>query len=669
MKEKFLHGAVLLLEEDETRSGIARKCSDLRSLGLNTAVIWPPCFYREGKRNYDIQKTVLKCAEEVGLRVIVELTGQVADLEYLPDCDWKDEYAVTHPDGSAARMQNGLGESNYNHPEVKQILHDFLRETVAEFRSFPALLAWDVWNETHFKSHDPFTLREFQHFLKRKYVTIAKLNTIWKKSYTAFEQIRLDPITWGSIASDCDWEEFRTDNLAAIAAEWVGIVRETDPDHPVLADNVMSNAVWSEFDRGTDDWKLARQIDLFGLSFYPKTGGRLLKVNESWLRRLTFAGAFSAGNGKFLISEMQSHCYSEIFTAERVAPDELLDWNLESLFEGSRGTLYWKWEPFRAGFQIGGRGLVLADGSFSKRARAVAEFSHLLAEHPDLTSLTPVKHAALLYDRISNFTVKAVNNRIRGIIGDDQCAQARFGLAMSAAERNVPLAVRTPEQILLENGLEGIRLLFLPYQLVMDQRLADSLIRFVEAGGTLVANWPCGDISPEGRLAKHVPGGPLAPLLPLRQTDHIQDSFRGEPIEIQELEILSDTMEILLRSDSGHPLALKKNCGNGAVFYFASALWNDRFLHGRRACADAFWSCLPQDSAPLKAGVPVLHAIGGAGEYLLVNNEEGLAECILETGRDAEKIFGSGSLVRKDGKLVLTGARHTILRLKGETDK
>ena len=662
MKKKFLHGAVLLLEENETGEGIAQKCADMRSLGLNTAVIWPPCFYREGKRDYSIQKMVLDSAEKAGLKVIIELTGQVSHLEYLPDCDWLDNYAVLNPDGTPARMQNGLGESNYNHPEVKRMLRNFFIETVGALRSHPALLAWDIWNETHFKSSDSFTLKEFQRWLERKYGTIAHLNTVWKSSWTAFAQIRLNPVTWGSISPDCDWEEFRTDNLAAIAAEWAAIVRAADPDHPVIADNVMTNAVWSEFDRGTDDWKLAEQVDHFGISFYPKTGGRLLKLNEPWLRRLTFAGAFSAGRGRFLISEMQSHCYSEIFTAERVAPDELLDWNLEALFEGSGGTIYWKWEPFKAGFQLGGRGLVLADGTLSKRAAAVARFSRLLADHPDLTSLTPARRAAVLYDRTSNFTVKAINNRIRGIIGDDQCARARFGVALSAAERNVPLAVVTPDQI-RHGGLDGVSLLFLPCQLVMDPPLADDLLRFLDAGGTIAANWPCGDISSDGRLAEHLPGGPLHMLFHARQTDNLQDTFRGESIEIQELELLSDASDVLLRSDSGLPLALRTLRGKGAFFYFASPLWDELFRHGRRAAADAFWELLPGAPEDLKADAPLLCATGREYDYVLVNNSELRPECVIETRRPAEQIFGEGALRSGNGKLILTGARHAILRL------
>ncbi len=663
MKESFLHGAVLLLEEDETPESVAGKYAGMRRLGLNTAVIWPPCFYRDGRRDYRIQRMALDGAAEAGIGVIIELTGQVRHLEYLPDCDWTDDYAVLNPDGTPARMQNGLGECNYNHPEVKRILREFLTGTIETFRTHPALLAWDVWNETHFKSYDSFTMNEFRRWLARKYGTIAHLNTVWKRSWTSFEQVYPDPITWRSICSECDWEEFRTDNLAAITAEWVRVVRDVDPDHPVIADNVMSNAVWSEFDRGTDDWKLAAEVDLFGISFYPKTGGRLLKNNESWLRRLTFAGAFSAGRGRFLVSEMQSHCYSEIFTAERVAPDELLDWNLEALFEGCCGTIYWKWEPFKAGFQLGGRGLVLADGSPSRRAGAVARFSRLLADHPELTALTPVRRAAVLYDRTANFTVRAINNRVRDIIGDDQCAQARFGVAMSAAERNVPIAVVTPEQI-HQGALDGLSLLFLPGQLVMDPPLAEALTGFVAAGGTIAANWPCGDVTSGGRLAEHLPGGPLYSLIKARQTDNLLDSFRGEPMEIQELELLSDSNEVLLRSDSGLPLALRSRLGKGWFLYFASALWSDLFQYGRRAAADAFWSLLPGDYAPLKANLPIVCASGAVNDYILVANSENRPECVIETGRHVEKIFGSGTLAVEPGKVILTGARHTVLQMR-----
>ncbi len=662
---EYLHGAVLLLEDDETRDGMRAKCESMRALGLNTAVVWPPVFYKDGKRDFSIQRALLDCAAETGLKVVVELTGQVADLEYLPDCDWRPEYCVTDADGRPALMQNGLGECNYNHPGVRARHAEFFRETVMAYRDHPALLAWDIWNETHFLSFDEYTRAAFRRWLEKKYVRIEALDSAWKKSYTSFEQIRHDPITWASIVPDTDLEEFRTDNLADIAAEWRDIVRAADPDHPVFADNVMSNAVWSEFGRGTDDWKLASRVDLFGVSFYPKTGGRLLKENAAWLRNLTFAGAYSAGGGKFMVAEMQSHCYSEIFTAERVSPEELTSWSLEALFQGSRGCVYWKWEPFKAGFQLGGRGLALSDGTLSRRADAVRAFSAFLAEHPDARSLEPVARAAVVYDRLSNFTVKAVNNRVRHIIGDDQCARARFGAVKTAAERGVPVAVVTPEQILRDGC--GMRVLILPYQLALTPEFAGALETYAADGGLLVLSFPFGDIDGRGRLARDLPGGPLNALLGARTLDNSADTLRGEELEVQEVEVAG--AEVLLRTDSGRPLVLCREIGKagGAVLYVASPFWNDAFDKGRRACADFVWDEILRrrpEAVPVAADTPVVLSRGREYDYLFVENEAGAPSCRIAAPADAELIFGEGAPRRDGDAWAVDGARNAVFRMR-----
>ena len=654
MFDTFRYGSVALLEEEGTAEEFARTCGAMASLGMNTVVIWPPV---------EVQRTFLKTAAEYGLGVIVELTGQVSNLEYLPDSQWRREFAVENSDGTKSLMQNGLGELNYNHPEVKKQLRQFLEYVVGELKEEPALCGWDVWNETHFKSYDEWTLDRFRGWLAKKYGAIGALNRSWKKSYTAFSQIRLDPVTWASIVPDTDWEEFRVQSLAEIVTEWAEIVRRIDPVHPVTADNVMSNAVWSEFDRGTDDWKTASAVDCFGISFYPKTGGRLLKENSPCLRTFTFAGAASAGNGAFMVAEMQSHCYSELFTCERVEPEELIDWNFEALFQGAVGSVYWKWEPFRSGFQLGGRGLVLADGSFSRRAESARRFGEFLKQYPDASCLVPRKTAAVLYDRNTNFAVKAMNNRIRHLIGDDQPARSRLAVAEFCFRRNIPLAGATPEQLL--GGAFRLPLLFLPYQVVMTDRLADWILRYVEAGGIVAAGAPFGDVSAGGCLFDNLPGGPLNGLTGVRQTDCREDSFQGVPFEIREVEVVD--AEVLVRSDRGLPLLLSRKYGGGWFFYLTADVWNlplvmDQFA----ACMERIAGALP---VPVEADCHVEYAAGREADYLWVPNYEQRESCRIRLKREAEIVFGSGELEVLPGELCLKHARQVVLRLKKEAEK
>ncbi len=658
--QRYTYGTVLLLEQEQDENYWNDCCRKMCSLHMNTVVVWPPVFYVDGERDYSVQKRFLDVAQMHGLDVVVELTGQIFNLEYLPDCAYKDEYAVVNADGKIEKMQNGLGELNYNHPEVKSALKEFFRDTVEALKEHEALAGWDVWNETHFKSYDEYTFCVFQSWLERKYGTIGKLNASWKKSYNAFNQVRHDPVTWASIMPDCDWEEFRTDNLAEISASWTGWIKEFDGKHPTTADNVMSNAVWGEFDRGTDDWKVAASADRYGISFYPKTGGRLLPDNTAWLRCLTFAAAAAAGKGSFIVSEMQSHYYSEIFTTERVTSEDIVNWNLEALSQGCAGCIYWKWAPFKTGFQLGGRGLVLADGSLSKRSGAAEKIGKLVKDNPQLNSLKPYASAAVLYDRENNFTVKAINNRVKHIIGDDQPVKARYGLYRLCWENNIPLSVIIPEE--LEGLYEKSRVLFVPYQVSLSEESCNAVRAFVNAGGTLVANYPFVDIDSNGRLYEALPGGPLNDLIGATHLDNLVAD--GE--EIQQLAI-DDGADVICEL-AGDPLIFRRKVGAGQVFYIATALWNaahDGNDDNAKKILGVLLNEIPE-ICPADSELNVVLTEGKDADYLFVGNYQELAGGSVKLKNNYkgyELIFGDCEVKFEGNILSFNNLANAVIRL------
>lgn len=685
MEKDILFGSIFLQDPDFSEDRIREGLSRMTEMKMNTVVVWPPVHYENGKRSFKRHLKFLDLAAEYGLKVIIELTGQVVDLEYMTNDIYRDEYGVTDIHGNVLKMQNGLGEMNFNYGKVRTIVAEMFRDTVNAYKKHPALFAWDIWNETHFKSFDKHTLCEFRKWLAKKYGTVGKLNFAWAKTYTEFDQVEFEECLWSSVMPYVDLEDFRTDNIASMVKFLADCVKRYDTVHPVITDNVMSNAVMDEVERGTDDWKISGNTDIYGISFYPKTGGRLLSEEAPWLRCLTFDGARSAGCGKFFVSEMQSHSYSEIYTAERVSSEEITTWAMEAFSRSAKSVFFWKLYPFRWGQQIGGRGLVLADGSMTERAEAAKRIGEFIRKNPELSGAVRVKSSAgILFDRKNIFNVKAINNRLRGIIGDRQVTESLHGIYKLLFSRNTDVEIVAPVQ--LDSELGKLKTLFLSYQVALDDSAIAKIEAFVRKGGTLVGSHPFLDIDGEGKLRRNLSGGPLNRILGFKYTDNImigkpvfsfgKKKIRGGcPLEIQKIEFDGKKRSGILAEVNGNPLVLSILHGKGKIIYFTTPVWN--YISDETPVLNEEIYGLISDIADLgkvihgsgEAKISVMKTAGHT--YLFVFNygrEETVGingEAVCFPGKP-ECVFGDGELELIEGDVLITG-RSPVYVLKFES--
>ncbi|HBE04162.1 MAG TPA: hypothetical protein DC049_17045 [Spirochaetia bacterium] len=657
------YGTVFLLEEDFSSEHIRKNFEKMKKTGFNTVVIWPAVFYRKKKYFFDIHHIMFEQAEKNCLDVIIELTGQIPNLEYLPDyLDYR-KYMVQDENRNPVSAQNGLGEANLNHPYVQKKLFKYIKKIVKTYRGYKALAGWDTWNETHFKSFDIYTLKAFRSWLKKKYGKIERLNTAWSRTYSGYSDITFDKVLWASIVPDTDWESFRKENCASFSAAMTDLIHKIDPAQRTIVDNVMSNTVWCELDRGTDDWKTARTADAYGISFYPKTGGRLLKENEPWLRSLTFTGACAAGRGKFLVSEMQSHYYSDIFTAERVLPDELLTWCFEAAAHGAAGIVFWKWAPFRRGMQIGGRGLVLSDGGDSRRLSAAADFGKFITQlDGDLSWQSEI---AVLYDSKNIETIKAVNNRLLHIIGFEQYHKALFGFYQAAFRHNIPVKILIPEELEACTA----KILILPWQIYCSEVTLNKIRIFTEKGGICLASRPFADICEHGTLYKDIPGGPLNTWLGITHYDiqilenacfplGKEKQIKIEKMEIQEIKIHDKSLETAASIDN-LPLILRKKIKNGCFYYLTSELWNYSLNESRLGdalIAEIIMKHLRPQILSVK-NCSCRMADDSSSQFLFIfNNSKGACEVQIAGRSSAWKhVFGSGMVSCKNSRFIIKG--------------
>ncbi|MHB8056009.1 MAG: beta-galactosidase, partial [Candidatus Aminicenantales bacterium] len=359
----------------------------IKSLGFNTVrtwIEWTACEREEGRYDFAALNLICDLAEEVGLRVIVQVYIDSAP-------DW---VGLRYPDGKFV-SSNGVAIQSqaapgfcFDHPGVREKILRFFGEAAKVVKDKPAFYGWDLWSEPHIINwaevyyvgdlenvqfcYCPSTQARFREWLRAKYGTISGLNKAWYRTFRDWEEV--EPPRYGTILTYTDyidWKDFISDKLAEDLRFKAEAVKAAVPEGIVTSHSatpgLFSRPDWA----GTpDDRKMADSVDFYGTSIYPKHAWTIKPWSPFYRSSgLDFVRSMGRKNRGFYIGELQAG-YG-VFGMKMSVPvvgADLRDWIWSTVAYGARAVNIYAYYPMSSGYEGGGYGLVELDGKITERA-------------------------------------------------------------------------------------------------------------------------------------------------------------------------------------------------------------------------------------------------------------------------------------------------------------
>lgn len=414
-------------------------------------------------------------------------------------------YAVGH------RQIGGHPGPCYRHPGALTQRQRFVEETVAHFSGHPALQMWDVWNEPELcfpqrtpdlrtlACYCPHCLDGFRDWLRRKYGSLERLNTVWGRCYEEWRQVEA-PRDAGTITDFVDWREFHLDTMTEEARWRLETVRRLDPGHGRYL-HVVPNSFFGAV-TCADDFGMAEPCEVFAATM---TGGP-----TACMHVLSAARGKVCYNVESHINHGSTDLHQPIIDLTALKRDLLPQFGM-----GIKGVLFWQYRSETLGCEAPAWGLVRTDGSPRPVTAAVRAFWAALAPHaPALRHAFPASPQVGLW--------RSRKNEIFSF-----CTHGRVTAHNAAIDAwiqalywdNLPFTLIN-DGMLARGELSGLKLLILPSPYYLTQAEADALDAWVRAGGVLLSEAHlAGYNATTGRHSRVLPGGGLAEKWGLRESE------------------------------------------------------------------------------------------------------------------------------------------------------
>jgi beta-galactosidase GanA len=265
--------------------------ANMARLGFNTVKLWAVWNWIEPKRGeLDFSELDELCAlaRRHGLEVVINTIPEGAppgaskgNADALYRTAKRREDRVRRP---AQPAERGLARALHGQAGSGRLVAGFIRAVADRYRLDENVVAIDVWNEPHLEPMFDYrgellcycdhSRAAFRAWLANKYGTIEALNEAWFRKHAGWEEIEPPP-RFGTWTDMLDWRLFWMANLARQLRLRVEAARQGAPGKTIQTHVAYSATLGNKLTGGLanelgDEFSLAREVDVFGLSSFPK---------------------------------------------------------------------------------------------------------------------------------------------------------------------------------------------------------------------------------------------------------------------------------------------------------------------------------------------------------------------------------------------------------------
>lgn len=407
----------------------------------------------------------------------------------------------------------------------------------------------------------------------------------------------LSGLTGGYYPPRVDWGRFNAYLLNRQLSEMNDLVHALDPCHPtsINPDNV-SQAYPAA--GGRNLYEEGRTVDFLGCSCHPAWHSTRFSPSRIAHSVGMFADmtrwATADPDGCFWVTELQAG--TNFFSGSRPlcpSAEDITRWLWLLIGSGCRGMVYWLYKARPTGFEGLEWGLMNQRGNPSRRSKASARVAAVLDENEALfTSSHPAKPDIFLlhsFDSINLASGETNPGQVRPTELDDprnalMIQDALCGAYLMAHDNGWQTGFVWEYDLsaLPQNGI-----LFAPNTYALAPCVLSSLVDWVEAGGTLIADGLFAAKNPYGYRASAEAEEALSRLFGHPADDWMVDIhpftlLRPERKTLPGWYLLANWedengLDVLARDADGNASVIRHKCGKGQAIYIGTLFFQSYF--------------------------------------------------------------------------------------------
>jgi len=536
-----------------------------------------------------------------------------------------------------ARREKMLFGGRHNHcfssPVYREKTTIINRKLAQRYKNHEALIMWHISNEYSGECHCELCRANFQTWLEAKYGSVDAVNeaywaAFWSHSYSNFSQIE-PPSPIGEEFTHgltLDWRRFVTDQTIDFYRSEAAPLKELTPDIPITT-NFMGELskphLYPHPFAGLDYAKFAKELDVITWDSYPPWHNDY-ETTEFLASKLAFLNDYfrTLKNKPFLILESTPSMVNWHPVNKAKRPGMHLLSSIACVAHGADGIMYFQWRKSRGSSEKFHGAVVDHDNSTDNRVfKDVQQLGEVLENIKEIKGSKTCAKVAVLYDLESFWALGEAQGFDRN---DKKYTKTLIEHYRAFWCRNIAVDVVTKDK-----DLSSYDLVVAPMLYMVGEALVQSLLSYVENGGTLVCTYILGMVNETDLV---YPGGFSRSLgelfgINILETDVLYPSDKNAIVlrdgkEYTAIDycavVKEEGAEILgtYKNDfyAGSPALTRNSFGKGQA-YFVGARTDSDFL-------EDFYDGLVQSNLPIQAdpGVSIRTRENHFAKYHFVMN-------------------------------------------------